>query len=130
LFADDRLEGLARQYERGTGGYVDDNLDANTETSVHDVDMLALSSNEWRDKEWGSCHIIEDMHRAGRLGPKNGNSSFRVVKGAHHPEFSDTSILTPLWLARAIGITDQRNPLDTAREIAQDTRAFIERVRA
>jgi platelet-activating factor acetylhydrolase len=130
LFADDRLEGLARKFSGGTGGYEDENMDADMETSVHDVDMLVLSSNEWRDKGWGECHIIEDMHRAGRLGPKNGNSSFSVVKGAHHTEFSDTSILTPLWLARATGLTGQRNPLDTAKEISQETRAFIERVRS
>jgi pimeloyl-ACP methyl ester carboxylesterase len=130
LFADDRMEGLERKFAGGTGGYEDKNLDADMESSVHDIDMLVLSSNEWMIKEWGECHILEEMHLAGRLGPKNGNSSFSVVKGAHHTEFSDTSILTPLWLARATGITGQRNPLDTAKEIAQETRAFIERVRS
>jgi pimeloyl-ACP methyl ester carboxylesterase len=129
LFADDRLEGLARKFSGGTGGYEDENMDADMETSVHDVDMLVLSSNEWMIKEIGECHILEEMHLAGRLGPKNGNSSFSVVLDAHHTEFSDTSILTPLWLARATGITGKRNPLHTAKEIAQETRSFIERVR-
>jgi hypothetical protein len=69
------------------------------------------------------------MHRAGRLGIENGNSIFGVIDGAHHTEFSDSSILMPLWLARATGVTGQRNPIDTAKEIAQETRAFIERVR-
>jgi pimeloyl-ACP methyl ester carboxylesterase len=130
LFADDRMEGLDRKFAGGTGGYKDENMDADMETSVHDVDMLMLFSGEWVIKEWGECHILEEMHLAGRLGRKNGNSTFSAVKGAHHTEFSDISILTPLWLARATGITGQRSPLDTAKEIAQETRAFIERLRS
>jgi pimeloyl-ACP methyl ester carboxylesterase len=130
FFADDRLDGLAHKFNGGIGGYEDENLDADVTSSVHDVDMLVLSSNEWRDKDMGSSHIIEDMHRNGRLGLKNGNSSYSVVKGAHHTEFSDTSVLTPLWLARATGITGKRNPHDTAREISQETRAFIDILRS
>jgi platelet-activating factor acetylhydrolase len=129
FFADDRMKGLSFEFSGGTGGYMDEGTNEDMKTSIHNVDILVLSSNEWKDKEWGSVHIIEDMHRAGRLGIENGNSIFGVIDGAHHTEFSDSSILMPLWLARATGVTGQRNPIDTAKEIAQETRAFIERVR-
>jgi hypothetical protein len=74
--------------------------------------------------------LIEYMHQRGELGPKNGVSHFGVIKDAHHTEFSDTSLLTPLWLARSVGVTGKRNPRDTAEEIKERTVDFIAAVQS
>jgi hypothetical protein len=68
------------------------------------------------------------MHQIGELGPDL--SQFGVIRDAHHTEFSDTSMLTPLWLARSVGVTGKRNPLDTAEEIKHRTVDFISTVKS
>ena len=101
--------------------------------SIHDLHMLVLSSHEWSTKRWGASHILSDMHERGLFGARsNANTEQRgdggvlisrvqVIDKAHHSEFSDTSMLTPLWLTRAVNLTGSRNPSDTAREIHQRT---------
>lgn len=74
--------------------------------------------------------MIEYMHQRGELGPKNGVSHFAVIQDAHHTEFSDTCLLTPLWLARSVGVTGTRDPRETAEEIKESTVAFIAAVRS
>lgn len=68
------------------------------------------------------------MHQQGELGPDTSN--FAVIQDAHHPEFSDTSMLTPLWLARSVAVTGKRNPRDTAEEIKHRTVDFLSTVQA
>jgi len=97
--------------------------------SVHDLDLLFLYSNEWYDKNWGSSHIMECMHKRGELGLKGGVSDFGVISNAHHPEFSDINMLLPTWMSRAIGLAGSRNPVDSAQEIGARTLAFINAVR-
>lgn len=77
---------------------------------------------------WGGVDLIEYMHQKGYLGPET--SQFGIIEGAHHTEFSDTCLLTPLWLARSVGVTGQRNPRDTAEEIKYRTVDFINTVRS
>lgn len=129
LFSDESLEGLKLTYDGGTGGFEaiasEEQVDAN---SIHDLDLLVLNSHDWMEKNWGRAPLLDEMHRNGRLGKKNGPSRHGVVDASHN-EFSDTSMLTPLWLARPIGLTGHRNPIDTAAEIADRTRAFLEEYR-
>lgn len=66
------------------------------------------------------------MHQQGELGPDT--SQFGVITDAHHTEFSDTCILTPLWLARSVGLTGKRHPRDTAEEINRKTVEFMSSV--
>jgi pimeloyl-ACP methyl ester carboxylesterase len=130
LFADDRLEGLTRDYNGGTGGF-ETEIPKGQEiaNSIHDLDILVLNSKEWMDKDWGAASLLNEMHRNGRLGKQNGVSSYGVVKDTTHNEFADTCMLTPLWLARPVGLTGPRNPIDTAVEIAERTRSFLEKSR-
>ena len=105
--------------------------------SIHDLHMLVLSSHEWSTKRWGASHILSDMHERGLFGARsNANTEQRggggvsvsrvqVIDQAYHSEFSDTCMLTPLWLARASNLTGSRNPSDTAREIHQRTLDFL-----
>ena len=79
-------------------------------------------------KQWGESHILEEMHQKGRLGPKQGVATFAVIEAAHHQEFSDMCMITPLWLARGTGVTGTRNPLDTARDIEEQTWKFVDAV--
>ena len=72
--------------------------------------------------------MIEYMHLKGELGPDI--SQFGVIRDAHHLEFSDTSMTTPLWLGRSVGVTGKRNPLETAEEIKHRTVDFISAVRS
>jgi len=130
LFAEERLQGLNHTYSGGTGGFENDSRNhSKIDSSIHDIDMLLLFSHEWMEKQWSGCHVLEAMHRHGRLGPKGGPSALAVIGQAHHTEFSDTCMLTPLWLARATGITGQRNPLESAKEIHERTQAFVDTVR-
>ncbi len=96
--------------------------------SVHDHDMLILYSSEWQKKKWGGVDALLDMYERGRFGPPGGVSKVAVIAGAHHNEFSDTCMLTPLWLARATGLTGERNPLDTALEIHEHTISFLKAI--
>lgn len=89
------------------------------------VDTLVLFSHEWREKGWGRAHLFEEIHKQGRLGPEKGVAHFSFIQDAHHNEFSDTCILTPIWLARSVGATGKRNPIDTAQEIHNRTISFL-----
>ena len=97
--------------------------------SIHDRNMLLLFSNEWHTKEWGYIPVFKDMDERKQLGPKGGVSRVQVIDGANHNEFSDTSMLTPTWLAREVGLTGPRNPLDTAWDIHEATMDFLNQVR-
>jgi dienelactone hydrolase len=130
LFADDRLEGLSRKFTGGTGGYGSSSMDNVKDTAaLHDVNMLLLFSNEWRNTGFCDCDLVEEMFAAGRLGPKDGSSSYSIISKAHHQEFSDTNMLMPTWLSRSSGAQGTRSPIDTAEEIADKTRIFLETVR-
>jgi dienelactone hydrolase len=132
LFADDRLEGLSRKFTGGTGGYgsMDDAKEKDdSDTALHDVNMLLLFSNEWRNISFCDCDLVGEMFTAGRLGPKDGSSFYSIISEAHHQEFSDTNMLMPTWLSRASGAQGSRSPIDTAEEIADKTRTFLETVR-
>jgi pimeloyl-ACP methyl ester carboxylesterase len=130
LFAKERLEGLELAYDGGTGGFETELPDGQANANaIHDLDLLVLNSHEWMVKDWGSSALLDELHRNVRLGKTNGISSHGVVKDSTHTEFSDTCMLTPLWLARPVGLTGPRNPIDTALEIAERTRSFLEEAR-
>jgi dienelactone hydrolase len=100
--------------------------DTNMAPSLHDTtELLVLFSEEWYSKNWSGSDVLKDMHDRNVLGPKGGMSRFSVIDGAFHQEFSDACMLTPLWIARAVGLTGPRNPLDTAREIHLETLKFL-----
>ena len=53
----------------------------------------------------------------------------QIIKDAHHQEFADVCMLTPLWLGRATKLTnEQRNPINTAEEIHEKTISFLKDV--
>ncbi|KAL7561126.1 hypothetical protein ACA910_009181 [Epithemia clementina (nom. ined.)] len=52
--------------------------------TVHDIDSLFLFSHEWWEKDYARCHLLGEMHKAGRLGPENGVVHFSYIQGAHH----------------------------------------------
>lgn len=132
LFANERLSGSELTYGGGTGGYEDDPTNDKAAKSaaenIHKVDILYLYSEHWYKLGWGESRIVEDMKKRGVLGPKDGTCEFGVVSKAQHNEFSDTCVMTPLWLARAVGVTGPRNPLDTAEEIALRTKSFLDTI--
>jgi pimeloyl-ACP methyl ester carboxylesterase len=128
LFDLKRLEGLSTNFTGGTGGFLVESSDS--ESSIHDVDLLILFSGEWRSKKWGWNHVLEEMHQEARLGREGGYSSFAFIDDAHHTEFSDTSMMLPLWLARLTNITGPRNPLSTAKEIHERTLVFMQKVKS
>jgi hypothetical protein len=92
------------------------------------MEMLVLNSQEWMNKNWGRAQILQKMHHLKKLGRNPLVSFHGVIHQSNHNEFSDTSMLTPLWLARPVGLTGPRNPIHTAMEIARQTREFLERV--
>jgi dienelactone hydrolase len=136
MFASQKLNGI-NMNDFGIDGPMCENNTAVIENknlltftnSIHDLDILILSSSEWMDKNWGRSKLINEMYRSGRLGKNRKISYHGVVNQSHHNEFSDTSMLTPLWLARAVGMTGSRNPIDTAVEIATRTHDFLDKVR-
>ena len=131
MFPPHRLQGLERNYSGGTGGIIhqEEKADSDVESLHEHVHVLVMQSNEWMIKNEGQSLLLQEMAQHNRLGRRASTmttvSRHVAVPGAHHTEFSDTSMLTPLWLARAVGLTGPRNPIDTAREIAQHTRTFV-----
>ena len=131
LYDAKRMEGSAVNY---TYYWVDDEeakardvLELNG-PSLHDTNMLILFSTEWHSNNWEGSHLLEDMFQRGRLGPDGGIGRFKVIDGAHHMEFSDSQMLTPVWLARDGNSTGTRNPLDTAWDIHVETHNFLKDV--
>lgn len=127
----DKLDGLssAHTFTGGTGGFESDDSDLNSgSSSIHDRHLLLLYSNEWRQLAWGESHILEEMHQKGRLGPTEGVVEYGVIQEANHNEFSDMCMMTPLWLARGVGVAGNRHPLETAREIEKRTWNFVSSV--
>ena len=145
LFSADRMEQLETPYSGGTGGYEDskgkneekkDDCQSavagdfsSAQASIHDINMLYLYSDEWAQLGWGAFSLIKSMHAHGALGPKQGTTDVGVVQKAKHQEFSDSCMLTPIWLARATGLTGERNPHETAAEIGARTLEFLEATR-
>ena len=145
LFPADKMKKLEMHYSGGTGGYEDfkENEEkkddcqfaaaasdlASTPGSIHDINMLYLYSDEWADLGWGAFSLIKSMHAHGVLGPKHGTTDVGVIQKAKHQEFSDSCMLTPIWLARATGLTGERNPHETAAEIGARTLEFLEATR-
>jgi pimeloyl-ACP methyl ester carboxylesterase len=132
-------------YTGGTGGYDDNDDDDDYDPSnnknneiihqsLHDdgIPILLLHSDEWAQKGFGSISIIRDMHQ--QFGQKNHHlfhhhhHEHHVIADACHMEFSDTCLMTPVWLGRAVGITNpRRSPCKTAREIAATSWRFIQK---
>ena len=147
LFPAHKMKNSETPYTGGTGGYEDDEGDEEEKKddgrtrstscsaipppsgSIHDINMLFLYSDEWAKLGWGGFPQIKDMHERGVLGPKEGTSGVGVIKKAKHQEFSDTCMLTPIWLARATGLTGERNPHETAAEIGDRTLDFLQSTR-
>lgn len=132
LLASSRSVGLKLRYSGGTGGYMDRPPipdPAASKSTMHQHDMLFLFSEEWVLQKWESILVLRELHDKGRLGNPGGVSSFDVILGTQHPEFSDTSMMTPVWLGRASGTCGKRDPCDSALEIAEKTLAFLDAVR-
>ena len=144
LFAPELLKGLEHHnFTGGTGGFVREDrtssscpaVDQRESSSLHDTNILFLFSEEWRRKGWAFTPLLEDMYSSSQsqlnIQKKElaAVSLFQIVPGAHHNEFSDTCLLTPVWLARATGITGPRNPNDVALDIADATRDFLDKSR-
>lgn len=130
LFHPEIIADLADEYDtEGTGGYDAESVDRGSKShSIHDFDLLLLSSHEWHEKGWAFIPLLLEMQSKGLLGTQGQTCHHEVIEHSHHNEFSDTCMLTPIWLARSVGLTGPRNPHDTAKEINEKTRSFIETV--
>eukprot|EP00529_Nitzschia_sp_RCC80_P024732 CAMPEP_0113523814 /NCGR_PEP_ID=MMETSP0014_2-20120614/45895_1 /TAXON_ID=2857 /ORGANISM="Nitzschia sp." /LENGTH=438 /DNA_ID=CAMNT_0000421907 /DNA_START=240 /DNA_END=1556 /DNA_ORIENTATION=+ /assembly_acc=CAM_ASM_000159 len=107
----------------------DENKKLDRQRSLHDItEILTLFSDEWYERKWSGSDVLKDMYDRNVFGPASGKSIFKVIDDAHHSEFSDASQLTPLWIARAVGLTGPRNPIDTAEEIHLETLDFLKSV--
>jgi pimeloyl-ACP methyl ester carboxylesterase len=101
-------------------------IPSDASTSLHDTtELFVLFSDEWYRNGWAGIDIVKDMHDRKVFGRTGGVSRVAIIDRAHHQEFSDACMITPLWLAREIGLTGPRNPLDTAREIHLETLDFL-----
>jgi platelet-activating factor acetylhydrolase len=125
--------GSRMKYDGGTGGYektfqvpTQKTLD---EQSLHGLDLFFLFSHEWVIKGYANIPFIQNMLRRGKLGLWDGESTVDIIHNACHVEFSDSCMKTPIWLARAGGMTGSRNPHETAEEIASRTLDFLSEVR-
>ena len=109
--------------------YLYTNVTDSFNVSLHDIEMLVLFSEEWGKLGWGGVGVLQELSRQGNFGPDGGSSTVQIIKDAHHQEFADVCMLTPLWLGRATKLTnEQRNPINTAEEIHEKTISFLEDV--
>ena len=107
--------------------------------SIHDFDLFLLFSHEWRQQNWGGVDVLQDMYlrqvfgRSTRATPNDAVgdtdlvsiSRVNIADSAHHIEFSDLCMITPTWLARAVGMTGTNSPLETAKDIHTRTLKFL-----
>jgi platelet-activating factor acetylhydrolase len=104
--------------------------DQQVSVSLHDnTHMLILFSDEWFSRSWAGADVLNEMHDRNALGPKGGVSRVGVIDQAFHQEFSDACMLTPLWIARGVGLTGPRNPIETAKDIHVETVSFLKSLR-
>lgn len=122
------LHDFEHSWRGGTGGH-EGLAKAKEGPSIHENDMLILFSQEWRDKKWAASDALEEMYARNRLGTDSGVSVCKTIPDISHNEFSDTCMMTPVWLARATGVTGKRDPVETAKEIQETTKAFLESIR-
>lgn len=116
-----------KTYEGGVGGFEEEEKKYDSRSFDFDsMDMFLLFSHEWNSKGIASCKYLEYMVKQKTSdGPQNRMLEYGYVADSFHQEFSDTCALTPLWIARPIGATGKRNPLDTLDEIAERTLQFV-----
>ena len=108
---------------------VDNDNDNDNTNSLHDLDMLVLYSKEWYKRKWAGSDVLHILHMNNLVGPTEGISEVGIVD-CHHTEFSDVSMILPLWIARAVNITGtNQSPIATAHEIQERTKHFIEAIR-
>ena len=79
---------------------------------------------------WGDYEYVLDMFRRGQLVPamKSNLSNCSFVYGSSHSDFSDVFMISPVWLAKAVGVAGGRSPHETAEEIADHTFHFLNEV--
>lgn len=123
LFAKQRVDNLTLASTYNEKMYGEPSED---ESLHHSADTLLLFSQEWVNKKWAHTPLLQEMQEHNRLGSEKTTFTYDFIPHAHHNEFSDTSMITPLWLAREVGLTGSRNPIDTAREAAERTRSFLQ----
>lgn len=126
LFPTNALVDCPHVYDGGTGGLAPDVKQ--TPATIKDFHVLILFSSEWYEKNWGRSDVIHWMHTHGKLC-QQCTTEVNVIWNAHHNEFSDSCLMTPIWLARQVGLTGKRNPLETAEEISNRTLNFLEQRR-
>ena len=98
--------------------------------SIHrSANTLLLFSEDWVRKEWALTPLIQEMQEHKLLGSNETLFTYDFVPGMYHNEFSDTNMLTPTWLGRAVGMTGARNPIHTAKEAAEKTTSFLQQIR-
>jgi pimeloyl-ACP methyl ester carboxylesterase len=114
-----------RNSNRSSNGLNEDENE-NKPSSLHDsTELFVLFSDEWYQKNYAGVDVLKDMYDRKVFGPAGGVSKLGVIEDAYHQEFSDACMITPLWIAREVGLTGPRNPLDTAREIHIETVNFL-----
>lgn len=124
LFPQEAMDTHGIPHTGGTGGR--GKVPNPLSTTYHQMPSFFLFSQEWYVKSWASSTYFEQLFRHGYLGQ---GAEFAILDGANHNEFSDMCFLTPLWLARALKVTGNRNPIHTADEVADRSLAFLEAFR-
>jgi pimeloyl-ACP methyl ester carboxylesterase len=126
LFPVDVMEDCPIKYDGGTGGLAADVKP--TAGTIKDFDVLLLFSGEWYDKQWGRSDIIHWMYTHGKMC-RDCTAEFALIRDSAHNEFSDSCMMTPVWLGRVVGVTGKRNPQQTAEEISKRTLGFLDTAR-
>jgi platelet-activating factor acetylhydrolase len=94
FFAQDRIAGL-----KNADHYHPARFNNETEDdAIHShANMFFLFSHEWKRKGWALIPLMEEMQEKKRLGTNQTTIRIEHVPEMHHNEFSDTSMLTPIW---------------------------------
>ena len=128
LFPVDVMEDCPIKYDGGTGGLAADVKP--TAGTIKDFDVLFLLSRHWFESEqiMGRGNIIHWMYTNGKMC-RDCTAEFALIRDSAHNEFSDSCMMTPVWLARALNVTGKRNPQQTAEEISKRTLGFLDTIR-
>jgi len=98
--ADDvRKDLLKLTSHTGLGGFLDDK---SISGGLGKVPLSFVYCDHWKQLGWGFSAVIEEQVKKNRVGLKGKSDINFLSEGTTHHEFSDNSLIVPLWLGKLI----------------------------
>ena len=117
---DVRIDLLSGTGQAGLGGFLSTKK---VSKGLGECPLFFIYCEDWVDKNWGFSGVLFEKLEDGSLG-KKGSKGAKLVSGTHN-EFSDNSVIVPMWLGKAIRNCGPE-PDKAHRVVSEMTRAFMD----